>query len=114
TSMLTPCTISSITRSEVGEQPASVRSHAGLDHLLKTGGTLSVKLANDILRYYTGDPRRSVLSAVSLDLFQPLLRGFGHNNAAVESLTQAQRNVIYAIRNFGFSQKDCALEIVND
>jgi outer membrane protein TolC len=104
----------SLNRSEDGERSASISSQAGVSQLLKTGGLLSAKLANDILRYYTGDPRRSVLSAVSVDLFQPLLRGFGRNNAAVESLTQAERNVIYAIRNFQFFQDDFALEIVND
>jgi outer membrane protein TolC len=101
-------------RTSSGEQFGSVSSRAGVSQLLKTGGSLSASLANDILRYYTGDPRRSVISALSVNLLQPLLRGFGRNNPAVESLTQAERNVIYAVRNFAFFQDQFALEIVND
>ncbi len=79
-----------------------------------SGGQLGVNLANDILRYYTGDPRRSILSAISVNLAQPLLRGFGRNNPAVEALTQAERNVVYAVRDYKFFQDEFAMEIVND
>jgi outer membrane protein TolC len=82
--------------------------------MLKTGGRLSLALANGVLRYYSGDPQRSIFSTISVNLMQPLLRGFGRNNAAVESLTQAERNVVYAVRNFSFFQNSFALEVVND
>ncbi|MEW6159941.1 MAG: TolC family protein [Verrucomicrobiota bacterium] len=101
-------------RSSSGDQSTSVNSAIGVNQLLMSGGRLGVNLANDILRYYTGDPRRSVVSSMSVNLVQPLLRGLGRNNAAVESLTQAERNVVYAVRNFGFFQDQFALEIVND
>ncbi|MBI2925848.1 MAG: TolC family protein [Verrucomicrobia bacterium] len=104
----------SLSRSSNRDQSGSVSSQAGVSQLLKSGGRLSLNLANDILRYYTGDPRRSVVSSISVNLVQPLLRGFGRNNAAVESLTQAERNVVYAVRNFSFFQDQFALEIVND
>lgn len=104
----------SYNRGSDGERFGTVNSQAGVNQLLKSGGSLGVSLANDILRYYTGDPRRSVVSTVSVNLLQPLLRGFGRNHPAVESLTQAERNVVYAIRNYGFFQEDFAVEIVND
>ena len=75
---------------------------------------MSASLANDILRYYTGDPRRSLISILTVNLSQPLLRGFGRNNPLVENLTQAQRNVVYAVRNYSFFQDQFALEILND
>jgi outer membrane protein TolC len=75
---------------------------------------LSASLANDILSYYTGDPRRSLVSLLTVNLSQPLLRGFGRNNPAVEALTQAQRNVVYAVRNYSFFQDQFALGVVND
>ena len=81
---------------------------------MKSGGQLSASLANDILRYYTGDPRRSLVSLLTVNLSQPLLRGFGRNNPAVEALTQAQRNVVYAVRNYSFFQDQFALEILID
>ena len=75
---------------------------------------MSASLANDILRYYTGDPRRSLISILTVNLSQPLLRGFGRNNPLMENLTQAQRNVVYAVRNYSFFQDQFALEILND
>ena len=91
-----------------------VRTRAGFEKLFKTGGRLSVALANDVLRYYTGQPRREVLSLISINLTQPILRGFGRNNPAVEALTQGERNVIYAIRDFAYFQDQFAFEIVSD
>lgn len=90
------------------------RSSIGVSQLLKSGGTLGVTLVNDLFRYYTGDPDQSVVSTISVNLFQPLLRGFGANNVAVEQLKQSERNVIYAIRDYGFFQSDFAVEVVND
>lgn len=101
-------------RSSSGRQSTSIRSDIGVGQLLKTGGTISAGLANDILRYYSGDPRQSILTVASVNLAQPLLRNFGRNNPAVEALTQAERNVIYAVRNFGFFQHEFALDIVSD
>jgi outer membrane protein TolC len=101
-------------RESNGDQFGSVNSQAGVSQFLKTGGQLSAKLANDILRYYTGDPRKSLISIISVNLSQPLLRGFGRDNPLVENLTQSQRNVVYAVRNYSFFQDQFALEILND
>ena len=101
-------------RSSEGDRSLAVNSQVGVSQLLKSGGRLGVNLANDLLRYYTGDQSRSVISTISVNLFQPLLRGFGRDNSAVERLTQAERNVVYAVREFSFFQDEFALEIVND
>jgi hypothetical protein len=97
-----------------GERQGRIASQAGMDQALRTGGRIGVTLANDLLRFYTGDPRSRAVSVISLDLFQPLLRGAGRYSPAVERLTQAERNVIYAIRSFSFFQDQFAVEIVND
>jgi outer membrane protein TolC len=55
-----------------------------------------------------------LVSILSVNLTQPLLRGFGRNNPAVENLTQAQRNMVYAVRNYSFFQDQFALEILTD
>jgi outer membrane protein TolC len=47
-------------------------------------------------------------------LTQPLLQGFGRNNPLVEQLTQAERDVVYAIRSFSQYQKQFDITIVND
>ena len=69
-------------------------------------------MANDFLRYFTGDPRPSAASRVSVDLFQPLLRGAGPAIAA-ESLTQSERNVVYEVRSFSQYQMQFAVDIVS-
>jgi len=92
----------------------TLNSSFGVSQLLKTGGQLGVTVANDLFRYYTGDPRRSAISTISVNLVQPLLRGFGRNSSAVESLTQAERNIVYAIRSYSLYQDQFAVNIVND
>ncbi|RME90556.1 MAG: hypothetical protein D6766_13085, partial [Verrucomicrobia bacterium] len=49
----------------------NVNSRIGVSQLLKSGGSLSLQLANDLLRYYTGDPRESVTTVLSVDVMQP-------------------------------------------
>jgi outer membrane protein TolC len=97
-----------------GEQKAGLNPQAGVDQLLKSGGSLGMRLINDVFRYYTGDPRQTVLSTFSVNLAQPLLRGFGKNNSAVEQLTQDERNVVYAVRSYSYFQNQFSVEIVND
>ena len=48
-----------------------------------------------------------------MNLTQPLLRGFGKNDPTVEALTQAERNVAYAVRSFSLYQNEFAADIVN-
>lgn len=95
----------------------SVRSQIGVSQLLKTGGRLTASLGNDLVRYFTGKPdlvtRDSAINALSVDLTQPLLRGFGINDPTVEALTQAERNVVYAIRSFSLYQQQFAVNTVN-
>lgn len=100
-----------------GTQIGSVGSQIGVDQLLKTGGRLTVALANDLVRYFTGKPelaaRDSAVNVLSVNLTQPLLRGFGINDPTVEALTQAERDVVYAIRDFSLYQQEFAVETVN-
>jgi outer membrane protein TolC len=103
-----------LTRRADGSTSSEVLTHVGVNQFLTTGGQLGASIANDILHYYSGDPVRSVSSLITVNLAQPLLRGFGRNNPVVENLTQSERNVIYAVREFSFFQNQFALEIVND
>jgi outer membrane protein TolC len=102
----------SFNRDENGEYYSSGSSRVGVSQLLKSGGSLGVTLANDFLRYYSGDPNRSAISAISVNLMQPLLRGAGSSIAA-ESLKQAERNVVYAIRTYSQYQRQFKVDIVN-
>lgn len=96
------------------EGTVSASSGVNMTQLLASGGRLGLTLANDLFRYYTGDPRKSAVSSVSVNLVQPLFQAFGHNNDAIESLTQAERNLVYAVRNFSQYQEQFALNVLND
>lgn len=82
-----------------GDVIGSTNANQRLTQNLFAGGNYSLALANDLLRFFSGDPRRSAGSVISLNILQPLLRGSGSKIAA-ESFTQANRNVIYAIRDY--------------
>ncbi len=98
-------------------EAGSIRSQIGVNQLLKTGGRLTMSLGNDLVRYFTGRPgavaRDSAINTLSVDLTQPLLRGFGINDPTVESLTQAERHVVYAVRSYSLYQQQFAVDTVS-
>ena len=96
-----------------GLEMGALNSQVGVSQFLKTGGQLSVALANDILSYYTGSQPRSIANTLTVNLTQPLLRGFGKNDPAVEALTQATRNVVYAVRSFSLYERQFAVDTVS-
>lgn len=96
-----------------GEWTGNASTDLGVNQALATGGSLGINIANDLLKYFSGDPRRSAASVLSLNITQPLLRGAGSKIAA-ERLTQANRNVVYAVRDFTHFQNTFSVEIVND
>jgi outer membrane protein TolC len=81
--------------------------------IFRTGGTISGLLVNDMFKYFVGNPSRQVVNTISLNLTQPLLRGGGRHNSVANSLTQAERDVIYAIRDYSQFQKRFAVDVVN-
>jgi outer membrane protein TolC len=105
-----------IAGSPSGSDVGSVRSQVGVSQLLKSGGKLTMALGNDLVRYFSGKPggetRNSAINTLSVDLTQPLLRGFGINNPEVELLTQAERDVVYAVRSFSLYQQQFTVDTV--
>jgi len=99
-----------------GQSSGFIRPQFTLEQFFKTGGNLSVALANDLVRYYSGGGAlgSEAINMFSVNFSQPLLRGFGKKNPQVEALTQAQRDVIYAVRDFTQYQKQFAVDVVNN
>lgn len=103
----------------------SVSPQVSVSKLFKTGGRLSLALGNDLIRVFTAqfvrDPNGqwfslgndSAVNLLSVNLAQPLLRGFGKNDPSVEALTQAERNTAYAVRSFSLYQNQFAADIVS-
>jgi len=111
-----------ISGSGEGSDVGSVSSQVSVSQLLKSGGKLTAALGNDLVRYFTQftagsggsrSARNTAISFLSVNLSQPLLRGFGINNPAVENLTQAERNVVYEVRSFSLYQQQFAVDTVS-
>ena len=85
----------------------------GLSQLLPTGGTFA--LSGSLAHLRSGSPTRdqAYTSSVDLSLSQPLLRGSGYE-VSHEALTQAERSMLYAIRDFELFRQDHAISIASD
>jgi hypothetical protein len=67
------------------------------------GGQLLVDFANSFVWEFTGRTR-TASSSIGATVVQPLLRGFGRN-VRLESLTQAERDTLYAVRDYARFRK---------
>ncbi len=110
----------SLTRSETGHGTAAgsdrewFGSHDWRTSIKKTfftGATISVGIAHDFTRFFTGASRPAGSSSMSFNIIQPLLNGAG-KLVARESLTQAERNMIYNVRDFNRVEKEFAIQII--
>lgn len=94
-------------RSTVGKQNrweantgVGPRSGLGFTQLLSTGALLTLQLANRTVVNLTGSPKHTISeSTLLLDLSQPLLQA-GGRAVTLEPLTQAERDLVYELRNF--------------
>jgi outer membrane protein TolC len=82
----------------------------GVDWLIRDVGRLSVAFTTDFLRFLTGDPRATVASQLGGTFTRPLLRNAGFQ-AEMENLTQSERDVLYAMRDFVRFRKDFAVQL---
>jgi len=83
----------------------------GVSKMLATGADLSVSIATNLFRYISGgDPGETATSAFAAALTQPLLRGAGRE-VALENLTQAERSMVYAIRDFVRYRKSFSVDV---
>jgi outer membrane protein TolC len=71
----------------------------GFSRNFAAGGQLVVDFANSFVLEYTGGGRTTVSSNFVANFIQPLLRNAGRR-VRLESLTQAERDVLYAAREF--------------
>jgi hypothetical protein len=78
-------------------------SHLGFTRNLAAGGQLLVDFANSMVFEFTGHTSM-VQPRLTVTLLQPLLRHFGRK-VRLESLTQAERNLLYAVRDFARFRK---------
>ncbi|HVJ45949.1 MAG TPA: TolC family protein [Luteolibacter sp.] len=91
------------------DRDLAVANRASFDQTFITGGALAIDLAQDIFRFYLGGGNPGSTRFLSARLTQPLLRGAGA--VSNENLTQRERNVAYAVRNFSRFQDTNVIDI---
>lgn len=84
----------------------------GVNWLLRDLGRLSVAFTTDFLRFLSGGPSTVTSSEVGATLSRPLLRNAGYK-ADLENLTQAERSLLYALRDFVRFRKDFTVQIAS-
>ena len=76
----------------------------GFSRNFAAGGQLLATFANSLVYEFTGAGSQQVRSNIIINLIQPLLRGAGRK-VRLENLTQAERNVLYNVRDFARFRK---------
>ena len=83
----------------------------GFTMLQRTGARLAVDFTSDFLRFVGGE--RSINeSRLAVTLAQPLLKGGGFK-VTLENLTQAERDLLYSLRDFSNFRREFIVEIVS-
>lgn len=98
-------------RTEIkNERSLRGETNLGVSLLLRGGGRIAFSLSSDFLRFVTGDSRVATSSVLTGTFSQPLWRGAGAK-VNLERLTQSERDVLYALREFTHFRKQFVVDI---
>jgi Outer membrane protein len=89
-----------------------VNGSIGVDWLIRDIGRITAAFTTDFFRYLSGNPMSIVQSQLAATFRRPLLRDAGFKTDT-ENLTQAERNLLYAIRDFVRFRKDFSVQIAS-
>ncbi|MBP5227249.1 MAG: TolC family protein [Kiritimatiellae bacterium] len=103
--------ILSILDGDFGTKTATGRGNAGFDKTFQNGTKVAGMLAADLVTLLREDWRSAAFSG-DLSVTVPLLRGAGRD-VVMEPLTQAERNLVYAIRQFEYYRQTYAVSVAN-
>jgi len=87
-------------------------STLGARYLLKSGGAIALNLTNNFTRFLTGDVSEFSTGALIGSITQPLLRDFG-SDIETEALLQAERDLLYQLRDFTRFRKEFAVQVAS-
>jgi outer membrane protein TolC len=96
----------------VTENTFTATGNVGVNVLTRTGARIAADFTTDFLRFLSGDVPNASNSSLAVTLTQPLLRGAGYR-ATMENLTQAERDLLYSIRDFTQYRKTFAVDITS-
>jgi outer membrane protein TolC len=92
--------------SSTGPESHGAAFDASISKILPTGGNLTLAGATG----FSTLGEDSFSSSARIRLTQPLLRGAGHE-VAYEALTQAERSLVYAIRDYELYREDFSIDV---
>lgn len=93
-------------------QGAGLLSGFGLTKLLGSGARIAGNVGLDLVRDVSRGDGWDALSNLSLNITQPLLRGFGRD-IVLEPLTQADRNLVYEVRAYERFRRTFAFNVAS-
>jgi outer membrane protein TolC len=96
----------------IEEHSVKANGSVGADWLIRDVGKITAAFTADFLRFVTGDPRLATSSRLSATFVRPLWQDAGFKQD-MENLTQAERNLLYDLRNFTQFRKDFSVRIAS-
>jgi len=96
-----------------GESGLTGAGDLGVTRLLKTGALIAGSIGIDLVKLLTGSHGSSLGLFGDASITIPLLRGAGRD-VVTEPLTQAERNVIYALQDFEHFKRSFAVSVASD
>ena len=94
----------------VSDATLTTNTDIGASLLMATGAKLATNFTTDFLKLITGNLTHTSDSTLAATLSQPLLRGAGFR-ATMETLTQAERDLLYSVRTFSQYRKTFTVDI---
>lgn len=87
------------------------RGSLGVNRLLKTGTRIAANISSNFVKMLTGERAFSITSLLTVSILQPLFEGSAV--ALTESLTQAERDLVYQIRLFTRLRRSFSVRIAS-
>ena len=100
-------------RTDGTNETLDYQAAAGAGQWLSTGATILADMTVGYVDVLTGDIRGGSSSIFRAAVVQPLLRG-ADRIVVLETLTQAQQNTLYAVRDFNRFRKTFCVSVVSD
>jgi outer membrane protein TolC len=94
------------------QESVHATANVGVNWLIRDIGRLSAAFSTDFLRFLAGSPSTLTSSQIGATLTRPLLRNAGYK-ADIENLTQAERDLLYQLRDFVRFRKDFSVQVAS-
>ena len=100
------------TKAKEEQRRVSAGADLGASWLIRDVGRITAAMSADFLRFVTGDPRATTTSQLSATFLRPLWRDAGFKQQ-MEALTQAERSLLYELRDFALYRKEFSVLIAS-